>query len=130
MKIMNTGKKWNVLFIKDDKSMFDSDTEMFNTLFNKVDKVIGRAGALKLFKSNDYDMVISDISVQPEEVAFMKQLIDMKPEQTVFTLVSPKDTDKLYGIADLGIHAFELEPTQFDQALEAIAQFDPYEVIE
>lgn len=127
---MNTGKKWNVLFIKDDKSMFDSDTEMFNTLFNKVDKVIGRAGALKLFKSNDYDMVISDISVQPEEVAFMKQLIDMKPEQTVFTLVSPKDTDKLYGIADLGIHAFELEPTQFDQALEAIAQFDPYEVIE
>ena len=56
---MNTGKKWNVLFIKDDKSMFDSDTEMFNTLFNKVDKVLGRAGALKLFKSNDYDMIIS-----------------------------------------------------------------------
>jgi len=57
----------------------------------------------------------------------MKQLIDLKPEQTIFTLVSPKDTDKLYGIADLGIHAFELEATQFDQALEMIAQFNPYE---
>ena len=124
---MNMNKKWNVLFIKDDQSMFDSDTKMFDILFNKVDKVQGRAGALKLFNSNDYDMVICDISVQPEEVAFMKQLIDLKPEQTIFTLVSPKDTDKLYGIADLGIHAFELEPTQFDQALETIAQFNPYE---
>ena len=123
---MNMNKKWNVLFIKDDQSMFDSDTKMFDVLFNKVDKVLGRAGALKLFNSNDYDMVISDISVQPEEVAFMKQLIDLKPEQTIFVLVSPKDTDKLYGIADLGIHAFELEPTQFDQALETIAQFNPY----
>ncbi len=124
---MNTDKKWNVLFIKDELSMFDSDTKMFNTLFNKVDKVQGRAGALKLFESNNYDIVIGDISVKPEEVAFMKQLIDLKPEQTIFTLVSPKDTDKLYGIADLGIHAFELDPTQFDQALETIAEFNPYE---
>ena len=126
---MNIDKKWNILFIKDDDSMFDSDTKVFDSLFNKVDKVLGRAGALKLFNSNDYDMVISDISVRPEEVAFMKQLIDLKPEQTIFTLVSPKDTDKLYGIADLGIHAFELDPTQFDQALETIAQFNPYEKI-
>ncbi len=127
---MNIDKKWNILFIKDELSMFDSDTKMFNTLFNKVDKVQGRAGALKLFNSNDYDIVICDISVKPEEVAFMKQLIDLKPEQTIFTLVSPKDTDKLYGIADLGIHAFELDPTQFDQALEAIAQFNPYEEVQ
>ena len=124
---MNIDKKWTVLFIKDDESMFDAETKVFDTLFNKVDKVLGRASALKLFQSNDYDIVISDISVKPEEVAFMKQLIDLKPEQTIFTLVSPKDTDKLYGIADLGIHAFELEATQFDQALEMIAQFNPYE---
>ena len=126
---MNIDKKWNVLFIKDDESMFDSDTKFFDSLFNKVDKALGRAGALKLYQSNNYDIVIGDISVRPEEVAFMKQLIDLKPEQTIFTLVSPKDTDKLYGIADLGIHAFELDPTQFDQALEMIAQFNPYEKI-
>ncbi|WP_309497958.1 hypothetical protein [Sulfurovum sp.] len=124
---MNTNKKWNVLFIKDAHSMFDADTKMFNTLFNKVDKVQGREGALKLFESNNYDIVIGDISVKPEELAFLKQIIDIKPEQTIFALVSPKDTDKLYGIADLGIHAFELTPIQFDQALETIAQFNPYE---
>jgi len=125
---MNRDKKWNVLFIKDDKSMFNSDSKMFNELFNKVDKVLGREEALKLFEKNKYDIVIGDISVKPEEVAFMKQMIDMKPEQAIFALVAPKDTDKLYGIADLGINAFELTPEQFDQALEQIAIFDPYDV--
>jgi len=124
---VNTDKKWNVLFIKDDKSMFNSDSKMFNELFNRVDKVLGREEALNLFENNKYDIVIGDISVKPEEVAFMKQMIDMKPEQTIFALVAPKDTDKLYGIADLGINAFELTPEQFDQALEQIAIFDPYD---
>lgn len=124
---MSTDKKWNVLFIEDDRSMFDSGTKMFNQLFNKVDKVLGKEDALKLFDSNQYDIVLGDISVEPESVGLLKQIKDMKPEQAIFALVSPKDTDKLFGIADLGINAFELTPEQFDQALEQIAMFDPYE---
>ncbi len=124
---MSTDKKWNVLFIEDDRSMFDSGTKMFNQLFNKVDKVLGKEDALKLFDSNQYDIVLGDISVEPESVGLLKQIKDMNPEQAIFALVSPKDTDKLFGIADLGINAFELSPLQFDQALEQIAMFDPYE---
>jgi len=124
---MNTNKKWNLLFIGDDKSMFDSDTKMFNQLFNKVDKVLGKEEALKLSDANQYDIIIGDLSVEPEGVAFLKQIKDKKSEQTIFALVSPKDTDKLFGIADLGINAFELIPEQFDQALEQIAMFNPYE---
>lgn len=124
---MSTDKKWNVLFIEDDRSMFDSGTKMFNKMFNKVDKVLGKEEALKLFDSNQYDIVLGDISVEPESVGLLKQIKDMNPEQAIFALVSPKDTDKLFGIADLGINAFELSPLQFDQALEQIAMFDPYE---
>ena len=64
--------------------------------------------------------------MEPEEIAFLKQIKDKKSKQTIFALVSPKDTDKLYGIADLGINAFELTPDYFGQALEQIAKFDPY----
>jgi DNA-binding NtrC family response regulator len=123
---MNTIKKWDLLFIGDDKSMFDSDTKIFNQLFNKVDKVLGKEEALTLFDANQYDIIIGDLSVEPEGVALLKQIKDKKPQQTIFALVSPKDTDKLFGIADLGINAFELTPEQFDQALEQIAMFDPY----
>ena len=122
---MNTDKKWNLLFIQDDRSMFDSGTKKFNELFNSVDKVLAKDEALTLFNANQYDIVLGDISVEPEDIGLLKQIKDMKPEQTIFALVSPKDTDKLFGIADLGINAFELTPEYFDQALEQIAIFDP-----
>ncbi len=122
---MNRDKKRNLLFIQDERSMFDAETKMFNTLFNKVDKVLGKEEALKLFNANQYDIVLSDLSVEPEQVGLLKQIKDLRSEQTIFALVSPKDTDKLYGIADLGINAFELTPDYFDQALEQIALFEP-----
>lgn len=123
---MNTDKKWNLLFIQDDRSMFDVDTKAFDQMFNKVDKVLGKEEALRLFDANQYDIVLGDLSVEPEGVGLLKQIMDTKPKQSIFALVSPKDTDKLFGIADLGINAFELTPEQFDQALEQIAAFDPY----
>ena len=123
---MTTGQKWKLLFIKDERSMFDSDTKAFDQFFNRVDKVIGREEALKFFEANSYDIVLSDFSVEPEEAAFLKQIKDINSKQTIFALVSPKDTDKLYGIADMGVNAFELTPEYFDQALEQIAAFDPY----
>ena len=124
---MNTEKKWNILFIKEDKSLFDSETKMFTQLFNKVDKTIGTEKVFSLLNSSEYDMIIADISVDPEGVVLLKQIKDKMPKQTIFALVSPKDTDKLYKIANFDINAFELIPEQFDQALEVIANFDPYE---
>ena len=123
---MGRDQKWHMLFIADERSVFDSETNAFDRLFKRVDKATGRDEALKLFDANQYDIVLSDLSEAPEEVAFLKQLKDKNPEQTIFALVSPKDTDKLYSIADLGINAFELTPDYFDEALEQISLFDPY----
>ena len=115
----------NVLFIQDNESKFDSNTQMFIQLFKNVDKVASKEDALKLFDEKLYDIVIGDISVEPKNVGFLKQIKDIKKEQIIFALVAPQDSDKLYKIADLNINAFELTPDQFDQALEAMADFDP-----
>jgi len=118
--------KWNILLIKDVESMFNYNIQVLEKLFNSIDIVLGREEALEYFNKFTYDIVISDLSVKPEEVAFLKQIQDIKPKQSLFAMVSPKDTDKLYGIADMGINAFELMPEQLDQALEQISLFDPY----
>jgi len=122
-----TAKRWKILFIKDDQSMFDTSSKLFAELFDTVDFVQGREEALRSFDANSYDIVIGDLSVDPKELGLLKQLQDKKNEQCIFAFVAPKDTDKLYGIADLGINAFELTPDQLEQALETIAQFNPYE---
>jgi DNA-binding NtrC family response regulator len=118
-------KKLNVLFIKDEKSMLDSDSKMFTELFNKVDMAVDDHKALKLVFANEYDIIINDISVNPiDGITFSKQIKQNKPEQNIVTLVSLKDEDKIGGMIEAGIHAFVLSPEQFDQALEAIANMD------
>jgi len=124
---MNKAQKWKILFIKDNDSAFNLQPSPWQDLYEIVDIVTGREEALKFFHSNNYDFVISDLTVKPEEVAFLKQIQDIRPEQVLFAMVSPKDSDKLYGIADLGINAFELSPEQFELAMEQIAVFDPSE---
>jgi len=123
---MATEKKWTILFIKDGSSQFDTANQAFKRLFESVDFVQGRKEALHFFDTKAYDIVIGDLSQEPEELGLLKQLQDKKTKQCIFAFVDPKDTDKLYGIADLGINAFELTPNQLTQALETIAEFDPY----
>lgn len=120
-------QKWNILFIAEDKSLLNSNTPIFDQMFHKVDKVLSNNEALKHIDSNQYDMVISDISVEPMEgIILLKEIKEKKPDQTIFALVTEQDSDKLYLIANLGIHAFELSPDDFELALEQIASFDPY----
>ncbi len=124
---MSNTKQWNILFIAEENSMFDSTTQMFDKAFNNVDKALDSQEALTYIDNNQYDIVISDISVEAMEgIIFLKEIKEKKPEQSIFALVSEKDTDKLYLIADLGINAFELSPEDFDLALEEIGKFDPY----
>jgi len=119
-------KKWNILYIKDERSIFDLNTKIFDSLFKKADISLSRNETLRLYKNNNYDIVIGDLSIEPEGLAFLKQIQDLKPKQSIFALVSPKDEDKLFSIADLGINAIELTPEQFNQGLETISQFNPY----
>ncbi len=121
---MNTNKKYSVLYIKEENSFLDSDTKIFNQLFSRIDKVFNTQESLNHFDSNKYDIIIGDLTLNPDNsIILLKKIRDKQPEQTIFALLSPKDSDKLYKIANLNIHAFELTPTQFNQALEEIARF-------
>lgn len=123
---MSTDKKMDLVFIKDDTSMFDLDTEMFKVLFNKVEIVGDTNKALKFISKNPYHIVINDVSVHPiDGITFAKQIKQLKPELIVAALVSPEDEDKIGGLIETGVHSFVLIPEQLDQALEVIAQMKP-----
>lgn len=123
---MSDDKKMDLVFIKDDASMFDLDTEMFKTLFDKVEIVADTNKALKFISKNPYHIVINDVSVHPiDGITFVKQIKQLKPELIVAALVAPEDEDKIGGLIETGVHSFVLLPEQLDQALEVIAQMKP-----
>ncbi|MDA7816860.1 response regulator [Sulfurimonas sp.] len=122
---MSTNKKLDVLFIEDNNSVFDSDTKIFDELFNKVDKVKGDQKALKLIQNNKYDVIIDDMSVDPVDgTTFMKQIKEMKPELVLVSLILGDYEEKIGDIIEFGVHAFVLTPEQFEPALEAISKLD------
>ena len=124
---MSTQKKWKILFITEKNSQFDANTPLLEKLFKSVDRVADKDEALKLIEKNAYDIIINDVSQEVlEGVILFKQMKDKEITTCTFAMVDPKDTDKLFMIADLGVNAFELTPEQFDMALEQIALFDPY----
>ena len=124
---MLASKKWNVLFIEENKSLFDSNTKTFNELFNKIDKVQDSDEALKLIDNNHYNILICDLSEDfLNGIRLLKLIKHRKPKIALFALVTEKDSDKIFGVADQGIHVFELSPEQFDLALEEISRFNLY----
>ncbi|HFS82721.1 MAG TPA: hypothetical protein ENK71_02020, partial [Epsilonproteobacteria bacterium] len=74
---MNTKK--NVLYIKEERSAFDPYSPMFAMLFNKVDRAAGKEKALELFGKSKYDVIIADLSVEPERAGFLKEMEDQRP---------------------------------------------------
>jgi DNA-binding NtrC family response regulator len=122
MSVEKTNK--SVLFIEVDESIFNYKTTAFDDFFNNIERVKGEQKALKLIYKNQYDAIISDVSVNIEDgITFMKQIKEMKPQQIIFTLVATKDEGNIGALIDAGIHSFVLEPEQFDQAMETIAGF-------
>lgn len=122
-------KQWEILYVEDKSSLYEVTLTPFENYFKRYDIASSRETALELFNKNSYDIVICDLSRTPEEIAFMKQLQDIKNTQSIFVLVDTNDEDKVYGFADMGIHAFIITPEQFIPALEAISEFDPYEEV-
>lgn len=122
---MNKAKQWNILYIRDERSEFNAFTPMFAMLFNKVERAGSKEKAMELFEKNRYDVIIADLSIEPERAGMLKEMEDKRPGQAIFAMVSPQDSEKLFGIADMGINAFELTPDQFDQALDTIANYNP-----
>jgi len=123
---MSDNKKMDLVFIKDDTSLFDLDNEMFKVLFDKVEIVSDTNKALKFISKNPYHIVINDVSVHPiDGITFVKQIKQLKPELIVAALVAPEDEDKIGGLIETGVHSFVLIPEQLDQALEIIAQMKP-----
>lgn len=81
--------------------------------------------ALHLFKNNSYDILIYDISMNPEKVKFIKQIQKIKSMQTIFVLLEEDSEDHAFGLSQLGVNVIILDPSQFDEALENIAAFNP-----
>lgn len=118
-------KQHNILFVNDETSDISADKSLWANYFKEASIAPDTNKALKLIYTNDYDVVIHDITTDPlEGIVFIKQIKQMKPELPQIALVLATDEEKIGGLIDSGVHTFLLMPEQLEQALEAIADMN------
>ncbi|HIP20351.1 MAG TPA: response regulator [Sulfurimonas sp.] len=122
---MDTVQKKDILFVEDPKSLFNESEGVLEEFFNKVDKVSYYDEALHLFQNNTYDIVLYDISMNPEKIKFIKQIQKEKSMQPIFTLLQDTSEGFAFGLSQLGVNVVVIKPSQFDEALQNIATFNP-----
>ncbi len=115
----------NLLYVEDKKSPFNEDTALLEKQFLKVDKVSYYDEALHLLDKNEYDIVLYDISMHPEKIRFIKEIQKKKSMQPIFTLLLDTAEDLAFGLSQLGVNVVVINPSQFDEALQNIATFNP-----
>ena len=122
---MDTNQKKDLLFVEDPKSSFNASATVLEEFFNKVDKVSYYDEALHLLDTNTYDIVLYDMSMHPEKIRFIKQVQEKKSRQPIFTLLEDTAENLAFGLSQLGVNVVVIHPSQFDEALENIATFNP-----
>ena len=116
---------YSLLYVEDKKSPFNEDAALLEKLFLKVDKVSYYDEALHLLGENIYDLVLYDISMHPEKIRFIKEIQKIKSMQPIFTLLLDTAEDLAFGLSQLGVNVVVIHPSQFNEALENIATFNP-----
>jgi DNA-binding NtrC family response regulator len=119
--------KWKILFKTKENSQFDVNSPAFEKFFKSAYKTTNIKEVQELIQHNSYDMIISDISLDAFYGGIeLKEMIEKDPSLTIFALLTPRDSDKLLALSEMGINAFELIPEQLDLALEEISKFNPH----
>jgi len=111
----------DILYIEDDKHLRVQNQELFESLFNKVDLADNGVDAMKLYKTNDYDLVITDINIPLlNGINTMKKMKELNNSQLflVTSVFQPSEWEK--ELKELGIKHYLTKPLQTKTLLDAI----------
>jgi len=109
--IIELSKDLNVLYVEDNSSILEKTAEFMRSIFKKVDLACNGEEAMEAYRSNTYDLVITDIKMPKKDgrdlITFIKARNLMQP---IIVTSAYSDSSRLMELIDLGIDSFLLKP--------------------
>ncbi len=94
---------------------------MLKTLFKSVDSVENGEEALALYKSNKYDIVLSDIQMPKiNGVELVQEIYNINQNQMIIVLSAFDDSKYLLPLINLGIERFIKKPIDYDELTNSL----------
>lgn len=112
----------NILIVEDDYELRQSLKELLETLFREVDIAKDGLDALKKYKENKYDIVLTDINMPiMNGVDLSRELRILNKEQCILVLSAYID-DFVIDLIDIGIQGLIIKPYDIEKFIMVLSK--------
>lgn len=119
--LMELGKELSVLYVEDDESLRAETKKIIERIFRRVDVASNGQEGYEAFKTNKYDLVITDIEMPFSNGIEMSRNIRMLSQDTPIVVISAYTrTDYFIEAISLSVNHYILKPIKMPQLVKTL----------
>jgi YesN/AraC family two-component response regulator len=116
-------KDSSVLFVDDEEAIRESFADMFPSFFKEVEIAADGLEALEIYKSREFDLVVSDIRMpNMDGIELTQQIKELNPKQPIIIISAHSESEYFMELIESGIDGFILKPIKPKLLFEKISQ--------
>lgn len=128
--LAEVAKKFNVLFVEDDLTVQEITKRVLGSFFQNIDVASNGLEGLELFKNNNYNLIISDLSMPKMDGASMiEEMRKIRKNFYVIIISAANDPHNAIKSIKAGIDGYLYKPFMFDKFLEVMENIRSSEII-
>ncbi|MDD2619659.1 MAG: response regulator [Syntrophomonadaceae bacterium] len=119
-QLQEEAKDISVLYVEDDRELRQNTARLLNSFFSSVDLAENGAEGLKKYRSEKYDLIITDINMPVMNGVKMAEQIKTNNGKQVIMVISAHDEARyLLDLINIGVDYFILKPLDINQFMIA-----------
>lgn len=119
--LMELGKELDVLYIEDDRSLREETQKILERIFRKVEVASDGATGLHKFKTQCYDLIVTDIEMPDMDGLEMARSIKSENSDVPIVVVSAySNTEYLMDAVAIGINYYIMKPDTLPHLIDTL----------
>ena len=122
-EILQYTQDLRILYVEDDKNLQKETLIVLENYFDSIDTAFDGSEALKLYKDNSYDLVITDINMpNMDGETLIKEIHTINQQQEIIVVSAYSDSERLISLIQQNISNFILKPIEANQLSNILYQ--------
>ncbi len=114
-------KGLSLLYVEDDLELQTQSKELFEVLFDSVTVANDGVEALKIYKKEPFDVIITDVKMpNMDGVELTKKIKEINPDQCIIIISAYNNTEYLIEFLNLNIKQFMQKPIETNNMLQTL----------
>lgn len=120
-KLIKLSAQLSLLYVEDDDLTRKQYDDIFKLLFKDVKCVVNGEEALKEYKSKQYDLVITDLTMpKMDGITMIGEIVKINPLQKIIVMTAHNSNNSLMDSINFHVDGFLLKPVSMDNLLNLL----------